>query len=88
MAEAILLVLWVGTAIFLGCKIEIERKDRKSHEWWLSDVKECIHDIESEFLWQCREIAKEEFSKLRYNECKYSIRIGELEKTYKNIVSS
>lgn len=83
MAEAILLILWVGTTIFLGCKIERERKDRESHEWWLSNVKESIYSIESEFRWRCQEIAEEESSNLRFNKYNYSIRISELEKTYK-----
>lgn len=83
MAEAILLILWVGTTIFLGWRIESDRKGRESHEWWLSDVKECLNSVQCEFWRRCQEIAEEEFSKLRFNECKYSARIGELEKAYK-----
>jgi hypothetical protein len=84
MGESILLLLWVATTIFLGVKIETDRKNRESHEWWLSEVKECIHSIECEFRHKCEKIAEEEFSKTTLNEYQYSVRIRELEKAYKN----
>ena len=84
MAEAILLVLWVGTTIFLGCKIDSDRKKRESREWWLSDVKGCIHSIESDFRRNCKKITEDEFAQQRFDKYRYSIRIRELEEKYKN----
>lgn len=84
MVEAILFTLWVGTTIFLGCKIESDRKKRESHEWWLLEVKGCIHSIESDFRRNCEKITEDEFARPRFDEYKYSIRIRELEETYKN----
>ena len=83
MAEAILLVLWVGTTIFLGCKIDSDRKKRESREWWLSDVKGCIHSIESDFRRNCKKITEDEFAQQRFDKYRYSIRIRELEEKYK-----
>lgn len=83
MGESILLILWVVTTIFLGVKIETDRKSRESHEWWLSEVRECIHSIEYEFHRKCEKIAEEEFSKATFDEYRYSKRIWELEDTYK-----
>ena len=84
MGEAILLALWFGTTIFLGCKIEHDRRKRASHEWWISDVKDCIHSIESDFQWNCKKITEDEFARQRFDEHRYRIRIRELEEKYKN----
>lgn len=84
MGESILLLLWVGTTIFLACKIESNKKAQESHEWWLSDVKGCIHSIESDFQRNCEKITEDEFARQRFDEYRYSIRIRELEEKYKN----
>lgn len=83
MAEAILLVLWLGTLFFFGLREEKKRKDRENREYWLSEVKECIHSIEHEFRWDCEKIAESLFNK-SIGEYKYSVKISELEKSYKN----
>ena len=84
MGESILLLLWVGTTIFLACKIERNKKAQESHEWWLSDLKGCIHSIESDFRQNCEKITEDEFARQRFDEYRYSIRIRELEEKYKN----
>lgn len=84
MVEAILLTLWLGTALFLGYKIDSDRKNRESHEWWLSEVKDCISSIEGEFRCNCEKITEEEFTRQRFDYYKYIGRISELEKKYKN----
>ena len=84
MAESILLVLWIGTTIFLGLKIENDRNNRESHAMWLSNVRDSIHTIECEFHRKCEKIAEEEFSKPSFDEHRYSGRIWELEEVYKN----
>lgn len=84
MGEAILLTLWLGTTLFLGYKIDSDRKNRKSHEWWLSEVKDCISSIEGEFRCNCEKITEEEFTRQRFDYYKYIGRISELEKKYKN----
>ena len=83
MGESILLILWVTTTIFLGLKIENDRKNRESHAGWLSDVRESIHTIEWEFHRKCEKIAEEEFSKPSFDEYRYYSRIRELEEAYK-----
>lgn len=82
MGEAILLVLWIGTTIFLGCKIEHDRKERESHEWWLSDVKSCLRSIECEFRQHCEKITEEELERRNFDECRYRERLGELREKY------
>lgn len=66
MTEEILLSLWLGTlvfaCIFFGFKEMKDRKDRESHEWWLSDLKECIKSVENEFSRRCFEITEYTFS--------------------------
>ena len=84
MGEAILLVLWFGTTLYLGLKLQKEREDRENHAWWLSDLKECIHAIEWEFHSKCEKIAEEEFSKPTLNKYQYDVRIRGLEEAYKN----
>lgn len=88
MGESILLVLWFGTTLYLGLKLDKERKDRENHEWWLSDVKDCIHSVEHEFQYNCEKIAMEEFSRQSFNKHKYDTRIRELEKSYKEDVTN
>ena len=83
MGEALLLALWLGTTIFLGCKIERGRKERESREWWLSDVKGCISGIKGDFRRDCEKIAENEFSRQIFDECRYSNKIRELEEKYK-----
>ncbi len=66
MTEAILLALWIGTALFFICREIKINDDRKSHEYWLSELQDCLHNIESEFRRQCQEQTKAVF--LQYNE--------------------
>ena len=82
MAEAILLVLWVGTSLFFIWREKKASDDRESHEWWLSEVKECIHSIECEFRRNCQKIVEEDFSTKR-TEHRYYVRIEELKDKYK-----
>lgn len=82
MVEAILLTLWIGTTIFLGCKIEHDRKERESHEWWLVDVKSCLRSIECEFRRNCEKITEEELAHHKFDECRFRERIGELREKY------
>ena len=84
MGESILLLLWIGTTIFLGCKIESNKKAHESRELWLSDVKGCIHSIESDFKHNCEKITEDELTRQKFDEYKYSIRIRELEEKFKN----
>ena len=56
MSEAILLALWVGTALFFIVKEMKAKDDRESHEYWLSELRECLHSIENEFSRRCFEI--------------------------------
>lgn len=91
MAEAILLVLWVGTALFFICREKKAEDDRKNREWQLSEVKECIHSIENEFRWRCQEIAEKEFSQYRKPLCnfdsalnRYTKAVRELKEIYTN----
>lgn len=63
MAETILLVLWVGTSLFFICREKKASDDRESHEWWLSEVKECMHSIECNFRRDCKKIIDNAFSK-------------------------
>lgn len=83
MGESILLILWFATTMFLGFKIENDRKNRESHAGWLSEVRASIHTIEWEFHRKCEKIAEEEFSKPSFNGNRYNIRIRELEEAYK-----
>lgn len=83
MGETILLIVCFGLIVFFGIRDMKARQDRESHEWWLSDVKACIHRVECEFQWRCREIAEEEFARQKFSEYKYRVRITELEETYK-----
>lgn len=82
MTEAILLALWIGTALFFLCREKKINDDRKSREWWLSDLKDCLHSIESEFRWRCQEIAEANQSHGDYD--LYHAKINELKKEYLN----
>lgn len=84
MGEAILLALWAGTSLFFICREIKTKDDRESHEWWLSEVKDCISSIEGEFRCNCKKITEEEFTRQRFDYYKYSGRISELEEKYKN----
>lgn len=77
MTEAILLALWVGTALFFICREIKINANRKSQESWRSDLRECIILIEQDFRIQCRDKA-EKYS-IAYE---YSASIEELKRQY------
>lgn len=81
--EAILLVAYFGLFMYVCIRDIKTHQDRKSHEWWLSDVRDCIHSVECEFRRNCLKIAEEEFSQQKYSEYKYNVRISELKEKYK-----
>lgn len=62
MTEAILLALWMGTILFFGIREYKERKKRESHEYYLSELRYCLHSIEHEFQESCQEIIINAFS--------------------------
>ena len=62
MIEAILSALWVGTALFFICRETKAKNNQESHEWWLSDLRECIHSIERHFSRECEKIITDAFS--------------------------
>ena len=62
MAEAILLVVCFGLVMFIGIRETKARQDRENREWWLSEVRECIHSIEFEFRCDCQKIIENAFS--------------------------
>ena len=80
MAEAILLALWIGTVLFFICREKKVNDKRESHEWWLSDLRDCLHSIEGEFRWHCQEIA--EANQLQRDYDLYNAKISELKKEY------
>lgn len=82
MGEALLLGLWIGTILILGYKMEHDKNARESHEWWLSDVKSCLRNIECEFRQNCEKIIEEELARRNFDECRYRERIGELREKY------
>ena len=86
MTVAIMLALWVITALFFICREIKQKSDRESHEMWLSDLRECLHSIESEFRWRCQEIVEFEPSTRDYD--LYSEQINELKKEYLNDLHS
>lgn len=78
MSEAILLAFWIGTTLFFICR-EIKAKDnRESHEWWISDLRDCLHSIENEFSRRCCMVAEQ------YNYSSYSTQITALKNEYIN----
>lgn len=62
MTEAILLALWSGTTLFFICREIKINDDRKSYEWWLSNLRKCIHSIERHFSRDCERIITDAFS--------------------------
>lgn len=82
MTEAILLALWVGTILFFGIREYKKREERESHEWWLSDLRDCLHSIEGEFRWRCQEIAEANQMQCDYD--LYYTQISVLKKEYLN----
>ena len=58
MAEALLLVLWVGTSLFFIIREIKGKENRESHEMWLSELRECLHSIENEFTRHSQKITK------------------------------
>lgn len=80
MTEAILLALWIGTILFFGIREYKERNERESHEWWLSDLRDCLHSIEGEFRRRCQELAETYQSHRDYD--LYNVQISELKKEY------
>ena len=82
MTEAILLALWIGTVMFFIFREQKINDDRKSHEGWLSDLKDCLHSIEGEFRGHCQEIAEANQSQRDY--ALYRAQISELKKEYLN----
>ena len=82
MIEAITLAFWMGTVLFFICREIKKNDDRKNHESWLSDLRDCLHSIESEFRWHCKEIAEANQSQRDYDI--YNVQISELKKEYLN----
>lgn len=73
MGEAILLALWVGTALFFIVREINAKGDRESHEYWLSELRECLHSIENEFSRRCLDIT---------HDSSYAINISNLKEEY------
>ena len=48
----------IAAALFLYIVIHDynTRKNKESHESWLSECKDCLHSIESEFYHECRDL--------------------------------
>ena len=82
MTEAILLILWIGTSLFFICKDIKEKSDRESHEYWLSELRECLHSIENEFSRRCLDITK----KTNQTYSSFLEEISELKEEYINDV--
>lgn len=83
MVEAILLIACFALFMYIGIRDYITRNERESHEWWLSEVKACIHSIEYEFREKCQIIVEEHLSQQQFNKYEYSVKINELEALYK-----
>jgi pantothenate kinase len=84
MTEAILLALWLGTSIFFICREIKTKASRRSHEYWLSELRECLHGIQNEFSRRCYEITENAFSLHNYSS--YDTQISELKEEYINEV--
>ena len=82
MTEAILLALWIGTVLFFICREKKINDDRESHEWWLSELRDCLRRIENEFHRHCQEIAEASQAQRDYD--LYKTQISELKKEYLN----
>lgn len=59
MSEAILSALWIGTTLFFVFREIKAKEERKSHNYWLSELRECLHSIQNEFSRRCSEIVKD-----------------------------
>ena len=88
MTEAILSALWVGTALFFIIREIKVKEHRESHEYWLFELRECLHSIENEFKRKCQDIITNSFSGRNVSGGvvidKYYEEITALEKAYKN----
>ena len=73
MSEAILLALWVGTSLFFIMREIRQKENRESHEWWLSELRECLHSIENDFSRCCLDITQDS---------SYDINISKLKEEY------
>lgn len=73
MSEAILLALWGGTSLFFIIREIRQKENRENHEWWLSELRECLRSIENEFSRRCLDITQDS---------SYGINISNLEKEY------
>lgn len=82
MTETIMLALWFGTVMFFVCREIKTKSNRESNEWWLSNLRDCLHRIEGEFRWRCQEIA--EANQLQHDYDTYKAQINELKKEYIN----
>jgi hypothetical protein len=85
MVEAIALVLWVGTTIFFVWRDITQKDERVSHEWWLSDLRECLHSIEREFSRCCLSITSEALLQKDFSYAPQT-KIRELKKKYSDEV--
>lgn len=81
MVEVIALILWFGTTMFFICKEIKEKGDRDSHEFWLSELRECLHSIEREFSRECLNITSESLLKHDFSSTSFK-RIRELKNKY------
>lgn len=73
MSEAILLSLWISTSLFFIIREIKAKSDKERHEYWLSELRECLHSIENEFSRRCFEIT---------HDSSYGINIKNLKKEY------
>ena len=64
--KEILTALWIGTTVLIILFFsfrEIKAKEtREGHEWWLSELKDCIHSVERHFSRECEKIITNAFS--------------------------
>lgn len=63
MGEIILSIVAFALFMYIVIHDYNTRKNKESHESWLSECKDCLHSIENEFRHRCEEITKESFSK-------------------------
>ena len=82
MTEAILLALWVGTSLFFMCREIKEKNSRESHEFWLSELRECLHGIENEFSMKCSKIVEQIFTLRNISHSVYLSQISDLKNEY------
>lgn len=67
MTEAILLILWIGTTIFLVFKIDKDKKERELHQRWIVESRACLRSVECEFRRRCRETTETYFPEYSKN---------------------